>query len=43
MPKVGSRYFPYSVKGRRAARRYAKKKGLKMHTHTKIKYRGHGY
>ena len=30
MPKVGSRHFSYSKKGRTAAKRYARKTGKKV-------------
>jgi len=30
MPKVGKKKFPYTVKGKRAARRVAKKKNKKV-------------
>lgn len=39
MPRVGKRYFSYNKKGRKAARKYAKKKGLKVYMMTKKKYR----
>lgn len=34
MPKVGKKEFPYTAKGKAAAKRYAKKTGKKM---TKVK------
>ena len=34
MPKVGKKHFSYSVKGKAAAKKYAKKTGKKM---TKVK------
>ena len=30
MPKVGKKKFPYTAKGKMAAKSYAKKKGLKV-------------
>ena len=30
MPKVGSKHFAYTSKGKKAAKRYAKKTGMKM-------------
>lgn len=30
MPKVGSKHFAYSAKGKKAAKRYAKKAGKKV-------------
>jgi|TARA_R100000306_G_C4324520_1_gene116945 hypothetical protein len=30
MPKVGGKKFPYSVKGKKAAKSYAKKTGKKV-------------
>ena len=30
MPKVGSKHFSYGKKGRSAAKRYAKKRGMKV-------------
>jgi hypothetical protein len=32
MPKVGKKKFPYTVKGKAAARGYAKKSGKKVRT-----------
>ena len=29
MPKVGKKSFPYTAKGKKAAKEYAKKKGMK--------------
>lgn len=36
MPKVGNKHFSYSEKGRKAAKKYAKKTGRKM-TNTRKK------
>tara|TARA_R100000008_G_C3458093_1_gene102754 strand:+ start:279 stop:392 length:114 start_codon:yes stop_codon:yes gene_type:complete len=36
MPKVGKKHFSYSEKGRKAAKKYAKKTGRKM-TNTRKK------
>jgi hypothetical protein len=36
MPKVGNKHFSYSDKGRKAAKKYAKKTGRKM-TNTRKK------
>lgn len=30
MPKVGKKEFPYTKKGKMMAKKYAKKKGMKM-------------
>lgn len=30
MPKVGKKHFPYTKKGKMAAKKYAKKKGKKV-------------
>tara|TARA_Y100000310_G_C20279137_1_gene621754 strand:+ start:353 stop:472 length:120 start_codon:yes stop_codon:yes gene_type:complete len=30
MPKVGKKHYPYTVKGKAAAKKYAKKTGKKM-------------
>jgi hypothetical protein len=30
MPKVGKKHFPYSAKGKKAAKKYAKKTGKKI-------------
>ena len=43
MPRVGSRYFGYDKKGVTAAKKYAKKKGLKLRMHTSKKMRGMSY
>ena len=34
MPKVSGKHFSYSPKGKAAAKKYAKKKGLKVETST---------
>jgi hypothetical protein len=39
MPKVGSKKFSYDEKGKRAAKRYAKKHGMKV---KKSKMEDHG-
>ncbi len=38
MPKVGSKKFSYSSAGKRAAKRYAKKRGMKVSYKKKKKY-----
>jgi len=43
MPKVGKRYFSYSKKGKKAARKYARKTGAKIHMHSKYSKRGKKY
>ena len=43
MPKVGKKYFPYTKMGKKAARRYARKTGAKLHMHSKYSMRGKTY
>ena len=43
MPKVGHRYFSYDKKGKKEARRYARKTGAKLHMHSKYSMRGKIY
>ena len=38
MPKVGSKKFAYTAKGKTAAKAYAKKTGKKVNTKKKSKY-----
>ena len=37
MPKVGDKSYPYTPKGKKAAKKAAKKKGLRIMSRTKTK------
>lgn len=41
MPKVGRKEFPYTAKGKKAAKAFAKRTGRKMKTRKKTERKGY--